>query len=274
MKKIVAVFLILTMLTVFVSCGDNGDEQSDPTLNTNMGSPDIESTTAADTAVSGYVLTTDPNQTAPGGFTTDYVPTAYNHSDPSSGIVIPSLTDENSTTPIPSMSQVTIPSTQPTSNNGNNGNGNNQTGPTVVDAPDNTTKPSDPQEQDSTTENNSGEGSGEGKPVAKTPKVESRAWFSSEAKSDYCIEIVASGWDSVIVANKGTATVKIGDSTQTTSCSISASLNSDGRYEIYVYTSKLDIYSGATVKIIIPEGLIKTASGTQYNREFSVTDRK
>ncbi|MBR3816033.1 MAG: hypothetical protein IKJ27_04855 [Clostridia bacterium] len=261
MKKIVAVFLILTMLTVFVSCGDNGDEQSDPTLNTNMGSPDIESTTAADTAVSGYVLTTDPNQTAPGGFTTDYVPTAYNPSDPSSGIVIPSLTDENSTTPIPSMSQVTIPSTQPTSNNGNNGSSDNQTGPTVVDAPDNTTKPSDPQEQDSTTEGGNDESS-------PKPKSVSSSSVSKLSNGDITIDISASGWDSAIVANKGTATVTYGSNTESASCSVSATVEG-GNYVITVYTSKLEIYSGATVKVTIPEGLIKTASGTQYNRAFT-----
>lgn len=265
MKKIVAVFLALAMLTVFVSCGDSDNNQDDPTINTNVGVPNVESTTAADTGVSGYVLTTDPNQTVPSGFMVDYVPTSFNQTvDPSSGLIIPSLTDEHSTTPIPSMSQVTIPSTQPTSNNGNNGN-NTQTGPTVVDAPDNTTKPSDPQEQDATTENNSGEGSGEGKPVAKPVSSSSASKLSN---GDITVDISASGWDSAIISNKGTATVSYGSNTESAACSVSATVEG-GNYVITVYTSKLEIYSGATVKITIPEGLIKTASGTQYNKAFT-----
>lgn len=259
MKKIVAVFLVLAMVTVFVSCGDKDKNSDDPTINTNVGAPNIESTTAADTGVSGYVLTTDPNQTVPGGFTTDYVPTAPNQATtPSSGIIIPSISDEHSTTPIPSISQVTIPSTQPTTPTTNN----NQTGPTVVDAPDNTTKPSDPQEQDSTTENS---GNGESKPVAKPVSSSSASKLSN---GDITVDISASGWDSAIVSNKGTATVSYGSNTESAACSVSANVEG-GNYVITVYTSKLEIYSGATVKITIPEGLIKTASGTQYNKAFT-----
>lgn len=258
MKKIVAVFLVLAMLTVFVSCGDKDKDSADPTLNTSLGTPNIESTTAADTGVSGYVLTTNPEHTAPSGFITDYVPTSFNQTvDPSSGIIIPSLTDVYSTTPIPSMSQVTIPSTQPSS-----GSNTQVTGPTVVDAPDNTTKPSDVQEQDSTTEDS---GNNENKPVAKAVSSSSASKLSN---GDITVDISASGWDSAIVSNKGTATVSYGSNTESASCSVSANVEG-GNYVITVYTSKLDIYSGATVKITIPEGLIKTASGTQYNKAFT-----
>ncbi len=255
MKKIVAIFLLIAITTVFVSCGNKDKNSETPPLQTNVGpNPNIESTTAGNLSNQGYILTTVPGQTVYWGNTTAFIPTAHNNTTAPT-IVVPIVSDPPTSAITPNISQVTIPSTQPTSNNSN-------TGPTVVDAPDNTTAPqiSDDQQGNDSGSNNGGV-KAEAKPVSSSSA-------SKMSNGDITIDISASGWDSAIVSNTGTATVNYGSNTESASCSVSATMEG-GSYVITVYTSKLDIYSGATVTITIPEGLIKTASGTQYNRAFT-----
>lgn len=248
MKKIVAVFLLIAIVTVFVSCG-KGDENTTtmPQYNGNIpveSSSDTESTTAPKPQGNGYILTTSPYQTVPSGVTTAFYPTVPTSFEPSS-MSIPAISDVPTTPVSPNFSQAST--TAPTVSN-----------PTVIDAPDNTTA------QNATTTTTTTEA-----PV-KEAKVVATGSSATLPGGDIEVEISANGWDSAIVSSSATATVSYGGKTESASCSVSGN-GSGGVYTIVVYTSELGIYSGASVTISFPEGFIKTASGAQYGRAFSKT---
>ncbi len=250
MKKIAAIVLLFAVMTVFVSCGKgNGDDNT--TLPPYMGTSatttqKTEESTTADKAANGYILTTDPNMTVSWGITTAFqttLPTTV----PSSGVVtVPSFTDnQNSTAYNPSMSQVSTTEKQPTQSTG-------PQGPTVVDAPDNTTKPVVPEEE--TTE-----------AVTKQEKivnVTSRG--CGHENKTFIIEFDVNGWDGVIATRSTKVSVKYGSKTENASCTIKSG-------EIVVDISDLDITSGMTITVSVPEGAITTKSGSMYNRAFSIS---
>lgn len=250
MKKIAAIVLLFAVMTVFVSCGKgNGDDNT--TLPPYMGTSatttqKTEESTTADKAANGYILTTDPNMTVSWGITTAFqttLPTTV----PSSGVVtVPSFTDnQNSTAFNPNMSQVSTTEKQPTQSTG-------PQGPTVVDAPDNTTKPVVPEEE--TTE-----------AVTKQEKIVA---FGSKAISPdlktITIDFEANGWDGAIATRSTKVSVKFGSKTENAPCTIKPGV-------ITVDTSGLELVSGMTVTVTIPEGAISTTSGSQYSRTGSVS---
>lgn len=251
MKKIVTVFLLFAIMTVFVSCGkdDNGDNTTlPPYTGTNATtSQRADESTTADKAVNGYILTTDPNMTVSWGITTAFQPTLPTSLPSSTGVInIPSITDNQNSSPYnPSMSQVSTterPTEQTTG----------AQGPTVVDAPDNTTKPVVPEEE--TTE-----------AVTKQEKVV--AFGSKSVSPDYkkiYIDFNANGWDGAIATRSTKVSVKYGSKTENAPCTIKSG-------EIVIDTSGLELVSGMTVTVTIPEGAVSTSSGSQYSRTATVS---
>ncbi len=249
MKKIAAIFLLFAIMTVFVSCG-KGDKGDNTTLSPYVGtsattSQKSEESTTADKAANGYILTTDPNMTVSWGITTAFqttLPTTV----PTSGMIpVPSFTDNRGSTAInPSMSQVST--TERTQTTG-------VQGPTVIDAPDNTTKPVVPETEEPTEE------------IVKQEKIV--AVGSKACSPDYkkiMIDFNANGWDGAIATRSTKVSVSYGSKTENAPCTIKSG-------EITVDISGLELSSGDTVKINIPEGAITTSSGSMYNRAFSVT---
>ena len=258
MKKIVAIFLLLAIMTIFVSCGDKEETENQPTLNTSV--QDIEPTTAGPTEPAGIVLTTDPAKMAQWGYVTEFIPTEY--TQPTYPTVsVPALTD-NTERPTPQISQVTInPDNTTTTNNngasGNNGGTTNNTGPTVSEI----TSPTD---ETPTSE------------VQKTPKPISvgSSSISNDRKGEFLdkaiLDVSATGWDGSIVANSTNATVSYAGNEYKAPCSVSASLNSQGCYEIVITLSGLEIPAGTDgITVSIPEGFIKNSADTQYSMSFS-----
>lgn len=251
MKKIAAIFLLFAIMTVFVSCGKN-QKEDETTLSAYLGtsattSQKSEESTTAESKPNGYILTTDPNLTVSWGLTTAFQ-TTLPTSVPLSTTPVPSITDNlNSTAINPNMSQVST--TEKPSQTVTTG----QQGPTVVDAPDNTTKPAKPEEEETT------------EAVTKEEKIVAvgAKSFSGDYKS-LTIDFNANGWDGAIATRSTKVTVSYGSKTEKAPCTIKSG-------EITIDASGLEITSGATVTVNIPEGAITTSSGSQYNRAFSIT---
>ncbi len=256
MKKIVAIFLLLAITTVFVSCGNKDKEEKQTTLNTNVQS--IEPTTAGTTEPAGIVLTTDPAKMAQWGYVTEFIPTEY--TEPTYPTVsVPPLTDNVERPPV-NISQVTNNTEIPSSDNGatnNGGSTTNNAGPTVSEI----TSPTDDAPTD---------------PVQKMPRPisVSSSSISNDKKGVFLenaiLDVSASGWDGSIVANSGNATVIYAGNEYKAPCSVSSSLNSQGCYEIVITLSGLEIPAGTDgITVSIPEGFIKNSADTQYSMSFS-----
>ena len=259
MKKIVAIFLLIAIMTVFASCADNGDGDTPVPLGTNLSN--TEPTTAPSTQA-GYALTTDPNATVYWGMTTAFIPTEY--TTPTYPTVsIPAVTDDKNTTGIiPNISQVTNNGTTNTTNNGGNTGptNNNNTGPTVSDGIDNTV----PDASEVTSS------------AARQPKVVaiSSSSMSNDKTGKFLgnasIEFSSNGWDGTIIAKSGTATVIYGGESFNAPCSVSASFNGQGNYEIVINIASLEIPAGSDgITVKIPAGFIENSAGTLYSMEIS-----
>ena len=258
MKKIVAIFLLLAIMTIFVSCGDKDKDENQTPLNTGVNSSDVETTTEGTTEVEGIVLTTDPAKMAQWGYVTEFIPTEY--TQPTYATVsVPTLID-SSERPTPQISQVTINPDSTTTNNGTTSNGidsTNVAGPTVSEI----TTPTD---DDPVSENQ------------KTPKPisVSSSSISNDRKGEFLetatLDVSSSGWDGSIIANSGNATVIYAGNEYKAPCSVSASLNSQGCYEIVISLSGLEIPAGTEgITVSLPEGFIRNSADTQYSMSFS-----
>jgi len=254
-KKIVAIFLLIAMMTVFVSCTDKDSEGNQPNINTNY--QQVESTTAGTTEPQGIALTTDPSKMAQWGYVTDFIPTEY--TQPTIPTVsVPAISD-NVDRPIPQISQVTN-NTDGTSNNGttnNNGGTSNNSGPTVSEI----TSPTD----ETPTE-----------PVQKMPKsISGTKTTSNDKKGEFLqqasIEFSASGWEGGIVSNSANITVTYAGDSYNVPCSVSSALHGD-YYEIVITVSSLKIPAGTGgFTITIPEGFVKNTLDTQYSMAVTAT---
>ena len=135
MKKIVAIFLLIAITTVFVSCGKGDNDGNQTTLNTNINN--IEPTTEGTTEPQGIVLTTDPTKMAQWGYATEFIPTEY--TEPTIPTVsVPLISESQLERPSVNISQATVNASNTTTNNGavNNGgnsgsNSGSNSGPTV-----------------------------------------------------------------------------------------------------------------------------------------------
>lgn len=250
MRKIAAVFVILTLfITVFVSCDkDDEDETTLPPLTgatttapTSASNP--VSTTDAN-ANATYILTTSPDKTVPWGETTRFSTTSPSSTDPSS-IVIQIPSDENTNPVTPNYS--VAPTTKPTT-----------TKPTVTTTT--TTKPTTT--KPTTT-----------KPVVPKPvdvDTEGAKSFNGDG-TELIIDISSSGWSSEFVSNTQYLPVYIDGSNagKNVKCTLDGTLK-DGNYEIYVDISGLSLSPDAEISISFPEGFIQTKAGTQYSKPFEI----
>lgn len=255
-KKIAAVFLLIAIVTVFVSCGDGDKDGNQTTLNTNQ--QNVESTTAGPTEAQGIVLTTDPSKMAYWGVTTGFIPTEYTESTIPT-VSVPPISD-NVERPIPQISQVTNNTDNTPSNNSNTNNSggtSNNSGPTVSEI----TTPTD----ETPTE-----------PVQRMPKsVSGTKTTSNDRKGEFVekasIEFSANGWDGGIVSNSANVSVNYAGETFNVPCSVSSALNGD-YYEIVITVSSLKIPAGTGgFTVTIPEGFVKNTLDTQYSMAVSAS---
>lgn len=249
MRKIAAVFVILTLfITVFVSCDkDDEDETTLPPLTgatttapTSASNP--VSTTDAN-ANATYILTTSPDKTVPWGETTRFSTTSPSSTDPSS-IVIQIPTDENTNPVTPNYS--VAPTTKPTT-----------TKPTV-----NTTTTTKPTTTKPTTT----------KPVKKTAVSVDTGSSAFDGESSLIVDIDGSNWSSQFVSNTQYLPAYI-DGTNTgknVKCTLNGTPDSANNYTITVDVSELSLSSGAVISISFPEGFIQTKAGTQYSNAFEI----
>lgn len=261
MKKIVAIFLLIAITTVFVSCGKGDNDGNQTTLNTNINN--IEPTTEGTTEPQGIVLTTDPTKMAQWGYATEFIPTEY--TEPTIPTVsVPLISESQLERPTVNISQATVNTSNTTTNNGavNNGGANggssgNNSGPTVSEI-------TSPTEETPTTQ------------LQREPRPISGCGssISNDRNGRYLdkatVNFRSSGWDGGIVANSGTATVVYAGSDSKVPCSVSASIDSNGYYEIVVTLTGLEIPADTTgFTISFPEGFIKNPADTQYSMAFS-----
>ena len=251
-KKIAAIFLLIAIMTVFVSCSDGDKDGNQTTLNTNQ--QNVESTTAGPTEAQGIVLTTDPSKMAYWGVTTGFIPTEYTESTIPT-VSVPPISD-NVERPIPQISQVTNNTDNTPSNNGstnNSGGTSNNSGPTVSEI-------TTPTEETPT------------EPVQRMPKSISGGTKSVTPDGKTAIlDVPVSNWDGGIVSNSGKVSVSYLGDTYTVPCSVSATPNGDV-YEVIITITSLKIPEGSTGFIVtIPEGFIKNTFDTQYSMAASVT---
>ena len=255
MKKIVAIFLLIAIMTAFVACSNEDKEANPVPLNTNLSN--VESTTAAPTEPAGIVLTTDPSKTAQWGYVTEFIPTEY--TEPTYPTVsVPAISD-NIERPTPQISQVTnntdYSSTNPSS--GNQGGSSSDSGPTVSEI----TSPTDetPTSQ-----------------VQRVPKsISGTRTTANDKKGQFLqqasIEFSANGWDGGIISNSANVSVSYAGEVYNVPCSVSSALNGD-YYEIIITVSSLEIPAGTGgFTVTIPEGFVKNTLDTQYSMAVTAT---
>lgn len=244
MRKILAVFLLITLVVIFASC-DKNKEDPTTTLNTNLSASTTNSTTASTTAESPtYILTTSPDKTAPWSETTrfeisttvepltdNYGNIVFTTGDVSRPDVITSVIPTSATTTVPVPVTTTVPSTTKATT---------------------TTKPT-------TT-------------AAEKKPVDVSIYMDSVSSSEEIIlDIDSSNWSGDLKANSQNIVVKV-DGTALDSkvpCKVTSGKNGDGRQEIIIDLSDQGISEGATVSFTIPESFLVTKNGTQYNNAFT-----
>lgn len=256
MKKITAIFMILAVLVLFVSCDNNDNPTTTlPPINTGYVPSDstqqseTTDTTAAPTVQSvTYVLTTSPDKTVPWSETTRFdiasvsIPTttgSYLPVNPTAGNIdrpsvntsqIPSQSTTGSSLPIPSEStSAPILSTKPKTTKATTAVNSTPTQLVIND-----------------TSYNSSTG-------IVTLAVSSDGWMSDFAAKSQNIKIIVDG-----------------EEIQTTvPCNVTTKTNADGCPIITLDLSSQSLRSGSNVTFTIPAGLVVTKAGTQYNTSYT-----
>lgn len=248
MRKIVAVFVLLAIITVLFSACIGNDEPSTtaPIITGNVST--TQPTTTEPQPVS-YILTTSPDKTVPWAETTHFdlaaVTTNYNIIVPT-GSVLP-----------PDVNVSTISTTASTLPPSTNTNPSIPTGATLPTAPT-TTKPTTTKPTTTAAEKFS------------TPLlVDSEAYDSNSGK--LYLSISPSSWSSDIKANSTNITIRIDGvaAGETVPCSVTAGKNADGMQEIIIDLSGQAVSSGSTISYTIPESFLVSKSGTQFNSAYS-----
>ena len=252
MKKIVAIFLLIAITTVFVSCGKGDNDGNQTTLNTNINN--IEPTTEGTTEPQGIVLTTDPTKMAQWGYATEFIPTEY--TEPTIPTVsVPLISESQLERPSVNISQATVNTSNTTTNNGavnNGGNSGSNSGPTVSEI-------TSPTEETPTTQ------------LQREPRPLSGSGSSTspDRNNKYLesatINVASAGWDGGIVPATGKCTVTYAGQSSNAPCSVSNKIDSNNNYVITITLSGLEIPVGSVFSVTIEEGFIKNTGDTQYN---------
>ena len=273
MKKITAIFLILAMLALFASCGDDTNPTTTlPTIGTGYVPSDAstapssdstsaptESTAEVTTASSvsmTYVLTTSADKTVPWSETTRFdhntvsIPTT-------TGSYLPtgSAPDVNPTAgdiQKPSVNTSQISTQQSTTADPFPSGATSTTSSGTVTTKEKTTK--------ATTAAN------------KTPTqlvINDTSYNSST--SLVTLAVSTDGWMSAFATKSQNITIIVdGEEIATTvPCNVTSKTNADGCQLITIDLSSQSLNSGSNVTFTIPAGLVQTKAGTQYNTSYT-----
>ena len=280
MKKITAIFLILAIMALFVSCNDDNNDTTTtppviqtgyvPTENSTTAAPtEQDSTTAAVTPVEStteqgstgeshvYVLTTSADKTVPWSETTRFdansvvIPTTTGSYLPT-GTVDVNPTAGNIEKPSVNTSQL---STQPTT--GSSLTNSSTTSATTTTKATVTTK-------EKTTKATTA--------VNKTPTqlvINDTSYNSST--SLVTLAVSSDGWMGAFQAKSQNISIIVdGEEIQTTvPCNVTSKTNADGCQIITIDLSSQSLNSGSNVTFTIPAGLVVTKAGTQYNTSYT-----
>lgn len=257
MKKITAIFMILAVLVLFVSCDSNDNPTTTlPPINTgyvpsdSTQPSDTTDTTAAPTVQSvTYVLTTSPDKTVPWSETTRFdiasvsIPTT-------TGSYLPSVNPTAGTIDKPSVNTSEIPT-------------QNTTGSSLSSSTESTTAPivtTKPKTTKATTAANS----------TPTQLVINDTSYNSST-GIVTLAVSSDGWMSDFTAKSQNIKIIVdGEELQTTiPCNVTTKTNADGCPIITLDLSSQSLRSGSNVTFTIPAGLVVTKAGTQYNTSYT-----
>lgn len=256
MRKITVVFLVLAIMTLFVSCvGDDGTETTNNTLNTGIALPTestsaVETTTAPSAGGVTYILTTSPDKTVPWSSTTRFEIDPY--VPQTTGSSLPNVSYTGGDIPRPSVNTSQL-STQPTTPG-------SDTQPSTSD----TTTTKKPTTNNKTTQATTS--------ANKTPTqlvINDTSYNSSTGI--VTLAISNDGWMSEFAASSQNIEITVdGEKLQTTvPCAVTAKVNADGCQLITIDLSSQSLNSGSNVTFTIPAGLVQTKAGTQYNTSYT-----
>ncbi|MBQ7295906.1 MAG: hypothetical protein IJW86_06900 [Clostridia bacterium] len=247
MRKIVAVFVLLAIITVlFSAC--IGDEKPTTTAPISTGNVSTTQPTTTEPQPVSYILTTSPDKTVPWVETTQFdlaaVTTDFNIIIPSDTVAPPDVNISTTGSSLPA----TLPTSAPTG----------ATLPTQTTTKPTTTKPTTTKPTTTEVEKFS------------TPLVvDSEAYDSNSGK--LYLSISPASWSSDIKANTTSISIRIDGVTapEKVSCSVTAGKNADGMQEIIIDLSGQAVTSGSTIAYTIPEGFLVSKAGTQFNSTYS-----
>lgn len=262
LRKIVAAFLLLALVFMFVSCGKE-DKETTASVPIQTGTPVSadSSTTSNSAAKPTYVLTTNQSKTVPWQDTTRFeIPTGVTAMTDNYGDI--SFTSGNIDKPSVSYSNAPTQPTAPSTNA--------PTAPSTVKPTTTTTKPTTTTQKTTTTTTK--------KTTTTTTQIEkepttliidSKAFDSNTNK--IMLAINPYNWSSDIKANTASISVKIDGVAVagTVTCSVTAGKNADGMQEIIIDLSQQSVSSGSVITYTIPEGFLQSKAGTQYNTSYT-----
>lgn len=271
MKKIAAVFLAITIITVFTACKkeEKPNDETTTLATTASATGTTESTTQApEVDEMTYILTTNADKTVPWEKTTRFETSAvsttlqedttsekFSDVDLTTGVIdVPVVNTDTVTTERPT----TQPPTAPSDFTNVTTEAKDET--TEKEEKDTTKKP----EKETTTAKPT-----ETKPVKKTAKGLAIDSVSENGEGGVVLAVSAEGWSSDFKGTNTNVTVVVDGQTLKAPCKVSSSKNVDGAYDITIDLSELGLSSGTTINYTIDEGVIQTKAGTQYNSAYS-----
>ena len=272
MKKITAIFLILAMLALFASCGDDKNPTTTlPTIVTGYVPSDAstvpssdntlaptESTAEVTTASSvglTFVLTTSADKTVPWSETTRFdhntvsIPTTTGSYLPTGSAPDVNPTAGDIQKPSVNTSQIT---TQQSTTADPFPSGATSTTSGTVTTKEKTTK--------ATTAAN----------MTPTQLVINDTSYNS-GTSLVTLAVSTDGWMSAFATKSQNITIIVdGEQIATTvPCNVTSKTNADGCQLITIDLSSQSLNSGSNVTFTIPAGLVQTKAGTQYNTSYT-----
>lgn len=279
MRKVAAVFLAISIITILAACGkkEEPDTSSSVSLDVSVSDSTSQVTTTEPEQLT-YVLTTAADKTVPWENTTRFE-------------IVPVTTTQPSTEPEPSTESLsdftltpsdidappvitdvattdrttTQPPTAPSdfTNNTTTERTTAERTTTERTTAERTTRPTTqkPTTTRPTTQKTTV------RKTAKSLAIESSGYNSNT--NCIILDVSSDGWSSDFKGTRTSATVIVDGQTLSAPCKVPSSKNADGRYEVQIDLSDLGISSGSTVSYTIGEGAIQTKAGTQYNSTYT-----
>lgn len=283
MKKIAAVFLAMTIITLFAACKKEekpADETT--TLATTTSATTTEATTTApEVDEMTYILTTNADKTVPWENTTRFetsaVSTTVQEETTSEQFSDIDLTTGIIDVPVVSTDTVTtekITNEPPTAPEGFTNISSEKQDETTEETEKDKTEKEESEEETTEKETTKKPKETTTKPTTTAPikKVAKGIAIDSVSENgdgDVVLAVSAEGWSSDFKGTTTDVTVVVDGQTLNVPCKISSTKNVDGAYDVVIDLSDLGLSSGTTVNYTIGEGAIQTKAGTQYNSAYS-----